>query len=340
MIGTYRVRARALDQLRGLEAVHARHLDVEQDDREVVAQERRERLVARVREHELVAERLEDRLERDEVLGPVVDEQDVRAPRLAHALSPGDADRAGRGRAGSGRCRRAAARRRRRVAASAAAGIVGTSASRRVLHDRRRRRGCLMPREPGRAVLVRAREDDPDQPLAVGVGGRLEEDVDRRPREVARARRSRARTSPARRAGGSRAGRRRRAPARSRSLSSASRTGYAECALQQRLEPARPRLGPAVLRDREARARAAPAGPSSSALTAPQAAPRRADHAELVRHLAHLPVEPLVGIELVVRVGVKREAGSSPCGRARARRTSTRLSWKSSCTWSCSGRSK
>ena len=76
----------------------------------------------------------------------------------------------------------------------------------------RRRRASLDPREPARAVLVRAGEDDADQPLAVRVGRRLEEHVDRRAARSARARRSRARSSRARPAGGSRAARGRRCP--------------------------------------------------------------------------------------------------------------------------------
>ena len=65
-----------LDHLGDLEAVEVGHLDVEQDDREVVAVEQdAQRFRARSRVHELVAERLEDRAQRDQVLRAVVDEQ-------------------------------------------------------------------------------------------------------------------------------------------------------------------------------------------------------------------------------------------------------------------------
>ena len=67
-----------LDQLRGLEAVEARHLDVEQDRRANSSLEQPpQRLLARGGADELVPERLEDRLEREQVLGPVVDQQDA-----------------------------------------------------------------------------------------------------------------------------------------------------------------------------------------------------------------------------------------------------------------------
>src|SRR5919198_2710368 len=65
-----------LDQLRGLEAVEARHLDVEQDDRELLLEQVPQGLLARHRGDEPVAERLEDRLQREEVVGAVVDEED------------------------------------------------------------------------------------------------------------------------------------------------------------------------------------------------------------------------------------------------------------------------
>jgi hypothetical protein len=66
-----------LDQRGGLEAVESRHLDVEQDDREVVAAEQEpQRLVARADADQLLGERLEDSLERDQVLRAVVDEED------------------------------------------------------------------------------------------------------------------------------------------------------------------------------------------------------------------------------------------------------------------------
>ena len=72
-----------LDQLGRLEAVEPRHLDVEQDHRELVVEEVAQRLLAGLGADELLPERLEDRLEREQVLGPVVDEQDA-SPRVAH----------------------------------------------------------------------------------------------------------------------------------------------------------------------------------------------------------------------------------------------------------------
>jgi hypothetical protein len=66
------------DVARGLEAVHTRHLHVEQNDGEVLLEQRLERLLARPRHAQAHAQRLEHRLERQQVLPPVVDEQDAR----------------------------------------------------------------------------------------------------------------------------------------------------------------------------------------------------------------------------------------------------------------------
>ena len=71
-----------LDQLGGLEAVHARHLHVEQDRGEFIVQQVAQRLFARLDTDELLAQRLEDRLEREEVLRPIVDQEQLRL--LAH----------------------------------------------------------------------------------------------------------------------------------------------------------------------------------------------------------------------------------------------------------------
>ena len=73
----------ALDVRRGLEAVHARHLHVEQDHRVVVGEQRLQRLLAGGRADQGLAEGDEDRLEREQVLRPVVDEQDPRRRGLA-----------------------------------------------------------------------------------------------------------------------------------------------------------------------------------------------------------------------------------------------------------------
>ena len=64
------------DVLRRLEAVHARHLDVEQHDGEILVEQRAQRLLARARRHEPHIERFEHGGQREQVLGPVVDEQD------------------------------------------------------------------------------------------------------------------------------------------------------------------------------------------------------------------------------------------------------------------------
>lgn len=68
----------ALDVLRGLEAVHLGHHDVEQDQREVVAQQLAQRVPARGDRHDLHRQRVEHRGERDQVLRTVVDGQDPR----------------------------------------------------------------------------------------------------------------------------------------------------------------------------------------------------------------------------------------------------------------------
>jgi hypothetical protein len=67
-----------LDELRRLQPVDAGHLDVHQDDRELLLEERPQRLLARVRAHEALAERAQDRLQRDEVRRVIVDHQDRR----------------------------------------------------------------------------------------------------------------------------------------------------------------------------------------------------------------------------------------------------------------------
>ncbi len=77
MIGTSLVRLRPLDPRRGLESVHAGHLRVEQDQRVVVLEQRAQRLLAGARPDQLLVERAQDRLEREEVLGSVVDQEDL-----------------------------------------------------------------------------------------------------------------------------------------------------------------------------------------------------------------------------------------------------------------------
>ena len=79
--------ARGLPDARGgLEAVEAGHLDVEQDEREVLLAEPLERLLARARPHEALAERLEDRFEGDQVRRAVVHQEDAGARSVSHRV--------------------------------------------------------------------------------------------------------------------------------------------------------------------------------------------------------------------------------------------------------------
>ena len=75
-----------LDHLGGLEAVHVRHLDVEQDHREVVMQQPLERLLAGPRLDHVDRQRVEHRAQRQQVLRLVVDDQDVGLAPRAHRL--------------------------------------------------------------------------------------------------------------------------------------------------------------------------------------------------------------------------------------------------------------
>ena len=75
-----------LDQLCGVEPVEARHLDVEQDAREILVEKRPERLLAGAGADEVLAERLQDRAQGDEVLLAVVDEQQIDDRLRAHVV--------------------------------------------------------------------------------------------------------------------------------------------------------------------------------------------------------------------------------------------------------------
>jgi len=66
--------AALLDPRGGLEAVHAGHDDVEQDDRELVREHRLDGGLAGPDEDEFLVERRQDRLKREQVLGAVIDE--------------------------------------------------------------------------------------------------------------------------------------------------------------------------------------------------------------------------------------------------------------------------
>ena len=75
------------DQGRGLEAVHPRHVDVEQDDREVALEHLLQRLLARCGGEQILAEVLEDRPVDQQLVGPIVDDQDIGAVGLRLPLS-------------------------------------------------------------------------------------------------------------------------------------------------------------------------------------------------------------------------------------------------------------
>ena len=99
------------DERRGLEAVHLGHVDVEEDDREIAAEQALERLPARGRHDEVLADIDEDRLEGDQLPRIVVDDEDVDRNAFPHARSRGHAHRpSGSARAGAwrgaGGCRR------------------------------------------------------------------------------------------------------------------------------------------------------------------------------------------------------------------------------------------
>jgi hypothetical protein len=67
----------AANEPRGLEAVHAGHRDIEQDQREVLLEQMTEGLDPRAGEHQAPAERLEGRLDGDQVGRIVIDDEDV-----------------------------------------------------------------------------------------------------------------------------------------------------------------------------------------------------------------------------------------------------------------------
>ena len=75
-----------LDPGGGLEAVHAGHLGIKQDQREVVPEQGAQGVLPRVGAHQVEVQRAEDGLQRQQVLRPVVDHEDLRT--LVHAGSP------------------------------------------------------------------------------------------------------------------------------------------------------------------------------------------------------------------------------------------------------------
>jgi hypothetical protein len=74
--GHHRAELACLDEPGRLEAVRARHLHVEQDEGELLFLDPLQRLRRRHRAHGADGQRLEQRLEGEKVLGPVIDDQD------------------------------------------------------------------------------------------------------------------------------------------------------------------------------------------------------------------------------------------------------------------------
>ena len=73
-----------LDESRGFEAVDAGHLHVQQDHRHIMRQQLAQRLITGARAHEDLPERLEDRFEREEILGAVVDDEYLDRRQVLH----------------------------------------------------------------------------------------------------------------------------------------------------------------------------------------------------------------------------------------------------------------
>ena len=281
-----------LDQLRGLEAVHARHLDVEQDRRELLVEQAPQRLLARGGPDEVGLERLQDRLQGEQVLRPVVDEQQLRpvghrrAQPVEERCDLVEREHGVRDRAGDRGVRHRPPLRRVRVLDDRDAAVA------------------LDRRQAGGAVLVRAREHDPDRAVAVDLGDRLEEHVDRRPRELdARVDREgevavldeevvvgRSDVDVAR---------------LERLLVARLGDGPADVALQQRLEHAAARLGRAVLGDHD-RLVELLRNPLEQRSHCLQPSPGRADRDHLVAHRTLLE-QPLVGVELLELALVRAE---------------------------------
>ena len=74
------------NQVRDLEPVHARHLDVHQDEREVVGQQPPQGLNARAGTNEVLAQLLESDFQDGEVAGCVIDHENVNFGLLLHRL--------------------------------------------------------------------------------------------------------------------------------------------------------------------------------------------------------------------------------------------------------------
>jgi hypothetical protein len=76
--------APAADQLRRFEAIEAGHVDVEQDHSEVLRQHLLQRLLAGVRGDDVLPELVEDRRQREQLVGPIVDDENARAVARRH----------------------------------------------------------------------------------------------------------------------------------------------------------------------------------------------------------------------------------------------------------------
>jgi hypothetical protein len=91
------------DERRRLEAVHARHAHVEQDDGEVVLQDVAQRLAPRARRDDVAVGPRQQVLQRDQAVQLVVDDEDVGLGRAqGRRLQP--SDRASEARSSSASC--------------------------------------------------------------------------------------------------------------------------------------------------------------------------------------------------------------------------------------------
>ena len=161
-----------LDERRGLETVQLRHLHVQEDERELVLEECPERLLARGGLDEIAAERLEHGLEGEQVLRDVVDEQDVGTLVGAHAATCSTRLRTNGAISWSGRTASAATTAAAALGSSPRTALTGSS----TIAAPPRSLTRVSPATPSRP---RPGQDDPDRALAVRVGRRLEQDVDR-----------------------------------------------------------------------------------------------------------------------------------------------------------------
>ena len=73
-------------KLRGLESVHSRHVDIEQDDGELALEHSLESLLSGAGLDDLGIDSLENRAVRQALLGQVVDDEDPRTGRGDSAL--------------------------------------------------------------------------------------------------------------------------------------------------------------------------------------------------------------------------------------------------------------